>query len=710
MSAMKPGLLLVLALGLLPLACRTDQGDVGWLEQRSMLFQAGAQSAMVSGQGEQWRHRYGDPQPQQAVQAASVWLLHYPGSVIVAPGQSVIGSWADPRLWEVLRDLGVNMLHTCPVKRSGGLEGRRYTPTVDGWFDRISFEIDPQLGTEEEYRRLVRVADEHGGSIAGDLVPLHTGMGADFRLAERAYRDYPGAFTMVEIRREDWPGLPPVSDPWATALVPRETAAALVRKGYLPGLIDSADASPEAKHWSGWSATGEVTGVDGKTRRWVYLHVFKPQQPALDWLDPSYAARRMVAGDAVRSIRDLGDRMLRLDAVPFLGIEPKPPGPGALYFQHPLSVVGTEDLAFMVRKLGGWTFQELNVPIDEFKRFAAHGPDLSYDFFTRAQVLHPLITGDAGPLRVAQRLLLENHVPAGTLIHDLQNHDEITYQLVDLGSRETESFTVGGRQVTGKELKLQMLAEMQARAAGPRAPWNKLYRPERDGVAATFAGFIAAALGVRDPYRATPEDVERIRRAHLLLAHANAMQPGVFALSSWDLVGALPLPNASVADRTSEGDYRWVNRGGVDLLGAAPAIERSAFGLPRAPALYGALPEQLRSPDSFASRLRQMLAGRKQYRIAEAEIVAVPEPHDRAVCVLVMRLPGDGGMAVTALNYGSAATSVDVDVVPASLSGEAWRARDAVTGQDAGATTRDGKVAVKLEPLSGRTIVLRPRW
>jgi trehalose synthase len=706
MSAMK----VLVFFALTSIACRSGQGDIRWLEERSMLFQAQAQSARVSGQGEQWQHRYGDPQPQQAVRAASVWLLHYPGSVIVAPGQTVIASWADPRLWDLLHDVGITMLHTCPVKRSGGIVGRQYTPTVDGWFDRISQEIDPQLGTEEEYRRLVRVAAERGGSVAGDLVPLHTGMGADFRLAERAYRDYPGAFTMVEIRREDWSLLPAVADPWATALVPREAAERLMHKGYLPGLIDSADASPEAKSWSGWSATGEVEGVDGRTRRWVYLHVFKPQQPALDWLDPSYAARRLVAGDAVRSIRDLGDRMLRLDAVPFLGIEPKPPGTSALYFQHPLSVIGTEDLAFLVRKLGGWTFQELNVPIDEFKRYAAHGPDLSYDFFTRAQVLHPLVTGDAGPLRLAHRLLLENHVPAGALIHDLQNHDEITYQLVDLGSRETETFTLAGQRVTGKELRLQMLAQMQSRIGGERAQYNKLYRPEKDGVATTFAGFASAALGVGDPYQARAEDVTRIRRAHLLLAHANAMQPGVFALSSWDLVGALPLPESTVAERTAEGDHRWVNRGGVDLLGAAPGVERSAFGLPRAQALYGSLPDQLRSPDSFASRLRQMLAGRQRYRIAEAEIVAVPEPGDRAVCVLVMRLPGDGGMAITALNYGPDAASVEVDLAQASSRIEAWPARDAVTGQDAGRTSAGGKLAVRIEPLSGRTIVVRPRW
>ena len=40
----------------------------------------------------------------------------------------------------------------------------------------------------------------------------------------------------------------------------------------------------------------------------------------------------------------------------------------------------------------------------------------------------------------------------------------------------------------------------------------------------------------------TPDEQAQVQRAHLLLAMYNALQPGVFALSGWDLVGALPLP------------------------------------------------------------------------------------------------------------------------------------------------------------------------
>jgi len=520
----------------------TDRAYIHWLEERSMLFQAGEQAQLISGKGVQWRHAYGEPQPREAVQRASVWLLDYPGSVIPRPGTSVIATWGDPQLWQALERIGIDLLHTGPIKQAGGVEERRFTPTNDGWFDPISIELDPDLGTDEEYRAMVRTAEKHGGSIAGDLVPLHTGLGADFRLAERAYKDYPGMYTMVEIRKEDWQLLPEVDGLWAAEVVSKEAAKRLHSKGYIPGLINSNDASPKARELSGWSATGEVPGVDGKTRRWVFLHYFKKEQPALNWLDPSFAAQRAISGDIVKTMHSLGARVMRLDAVPFLGIEPQPGESLTTHFKHPLSVQGTNSIAFMIRKLGGFSFHELNVPLKELKAYTEHGPDLSYDFFTRAQCLHALLMEDATLLRQAFQFLLDAEVQPISLVHDLQNHDEITYQLVELDARGDEVFRLNGEEVLGRQLREQMLREMREKAAGDRAPHNKLYRPERDGLATTFAGFIAAALEIRDPYHASRGEREQIQKAHLLLAAANAMQPGVFSLSSWDLVGAFAHP------------------------------------------------------------------------------------------------------------------------------------------------------------------------
>ena len=197
-----------------------------------MLRQSRDAATGVSGKAVQWRNRYGEPQPREAVRHASVWLLDYPGSVVTAKGQSVVAAWANPALWDALRDMHIDLLHTGPIQRSGGVTGTEFTPTTDGGFDPISLELDPAIGSEAEYAKLVEVASEHKGSIAGDLVPLHTGLGPDFRLALRNYKDYPGMFTMVEIPKADWGLLPEVKDPSGVALIPRPAAEELAKKRF----------------------------------------------------------------------------------------------------------------------------------------------------------------------------------------------------------------------------------------------------------------------------------------------------------------------------------------------------------------------------------------------------------------------------------------------------------------------------------------------
>src|SRR6187401_772083 len=103
----------------------------------------------------------------------------------------------------------------------------------------------------------------------------------------------------------------------------------------------------------------------------------------------------------------------------------------------------------------------------------------------------------------------------------------------------------------------------------------------------------------------TAQDRERIKRVHLLLAMFNALQPGVFALSGWDLSGMLTVDAAEVADLIADGDTRWLNRGAHDLRGVeVPSREGR---MPAARSLYGSLPEQLADEDSFANGLRRII-------------------------------------------------------------------------------------------------------
>src|SRR5262249_17972015 len=279
----------------------TDEPYVRWLVEQSMLYQAGLIARRYAGQGELWQHPYAVPQPRAASALAPGGVTAYPAAPITRPGQSVLQSLGDSELWRLFRETGITALHTGPMKRAGGLRGREFTPTVDGNFDRISTDIDPALGTVDDYTAMVQRAREQGAVVIGDIVPGHSGKGADFRLAERRYADYPGLYHMVEIAPKDWSVLPAV--PAGQGLVHREPATVdeLKARRYNVGQLPRTIFCEKGVKESDWSATDAVVGVDGVTRRWVYLHYFKEGQPTFNWLDPSFAAPRLVAGDALHS-------------------------------------------------------------------------------------------------------------------------------------------------------------------------------------------------------------------------------------------------------------------------------------------------------------------------------------------------------------------------------------------------------------------------
>lgn len=682
---------------------------IQFLEENSMLYQAGQVAAPISGSSTQWGPEFGTPRPAEARKLAPVWLFRYPLSTIPTEGASVIATWANPDFWTAASDVGVKLLRTNPVQRAGGIEEREFTPTVDGFFDRIGYTIAPELGTDEQFQQLVANASQNGATVGSDLVPTHSGLGPDFWLAARGYKNYPGLYSMVEIPEEHWGLLPTVDDIWGSEYVTKENARRLEELGFIPGVFSVADADPNADQWSGWRALAPIVGVDGKTRRSVYAHVFKPEQPLYNWLDPSFAAQRLNIGDAANHILNRGVQILRLDANTFLGLEPQNPSSDASIYLTELARVATSEIAMATRKLGGFSYQEFAGPLETLKNFAPNGPDLSYDFFTRAQTLYGLINGDALPLRLAHHFLLDAGIQSNTLIHDLQNHDEITFQTFVLGSKD--DFQFEGQTLNGKQLREEILNTMRSTVGSK--PYNQLYRPAQDGVATTYAGFIASALGIDDPYNASPEQVDTIRRGHLLVAHANAMIPGVFSFSEWDAVGALPIRLDSIPDElTANGDVRWVNRGGVDLMGTSSQTTTPIFGLPEAQALYGPLPQQLQDPNSFMSRMKAMLAAREKYNIKDATMNAVPPVDNSSVAVLVMTLPDSQNLAITALNYGREATSVNVDLtqippgIPASTLAGVGTV-DAVSGQSAGTVSSAGGLTIDLDGITGRTIVVQ---
>ncbi|MCR2784800.1 MULTISPECIES: maltose alpha-D-glucosyltransferase [unclassified Microbacterium] len=685
----------------------TNPSYVEWLVRQSMLKDADVLARQLAGQPAMWRNPYARPDARRAITTTDVWFTAYPLSLITRPGQSFLAALGDEELWSAFERVGINAIHTGPVKRAGGIAGWLDTPSVDGHFDRISTEIDPAFGTEEEFRALCDTADSHGGSVIDDIVPGHTGKGADFRLAEMGFKDYPGIYHMVEIVPEDWGLLPDVPDGVDSVNLSPASEQELEERGYIIGALQRVIFYTPGVKETNWSATAPVIGPDGITRRWVYLHYFKQGQPSINWLDPTFAGMRLVIGDALHSLGELGTSALRLDANGFLGVEKSAGGP-AWSEGHPLSHAANHIIAGMVRKVGGFTFQELNLTIEDIRDTAAVGADLSYDFIGRPGYHHALATGQTEFLRLALTTSIELGVQPVQLVHGMQNHDELTYELVHWATRHgDDQYRFRGQEISGGQLAELVRAELTESLTGT-ADYNRVFT--QNGIACTTTSLIAATRGIARLDEIAETDVPAIRAAHLLLCAYNAWQPGVFALSGWDLVGMLTIPSDDVADLIAAGDTRWIERGAHDLLNVDPQATRSAAGMPRGRALYGPLPAQLEDPESFASRLASILDLRREYGIATASQVDIPEVAHAGMLVLVHRLDegnpeADAPIQVTVLNFSSEPTEGTVrseQLVPDS------EVVDAASGETVGRVDDLRSFAVSLPAYGAMFLMLKP--
>jgi trehalose synthase len=681
---------------------------VEWLVGQSMLKDADVLARELSGQPSMWRNPYARPDARRAIGTADVWFSAYPISLITRPGQSFLAALGDEQLWSAFERVGITAIHTGPVKRAGGIAGWLETPSVDGHFDRISTQIDPAFGTDDEFRALCDVADSHGGSVIDDIVPGHTGKGADFRLAEMGFKDYPGIYHMVEIPEEDWSLLPDVPEGVDSVNIDNPTEEELAERGYIIGAMQRVIFYTPGVKETNWSATAPVIGPDGVTRRWVYLHYFKQGQPSINWLDPSFAGMRLVIGDALHSLGELGATALRLDANGFLGVEKSAEGLPAWSEGHPLSHAANHIIAGMVRKVGGFTFQELNLTIEDIRDTGAVGADLSYDFIGRPGYHHALATGQTEFLRLALATSLELGVEPVQLVHGMQNHDELTYELVHWATRHGEDmYRFRGDEISGSQLAELVRAELTESLTGS-ADYNRVFT--QNGIACTTTSLIAATRGIARLDEVTESDIPAIRDAHLLLCAYNAWQPGVFALSGWDLVGMLTVPADEIADLLTAGDTRWIERGAHDLLDVDPTASSSAAGMPRGRALYGALPAQLTNPESFASRLSGILDLRREHGIATATQVDIPEVAHAGMLVLVHRL--DDGNADASVPVQVTVLNFTAEAIEGTVRSEHLIAQsevvDASTGETVGRVDDLQSFSVSLPAYGAMFLVMEP--
>ena len=110
---------------------------VSWLKKESMLSDANRLAHQYSAKGSMWQNPFAKPRPHTAIKYASVWYTAYPISIVTRKGESVIDVLGDEALWEAFETIGIRAMHTGPMKRGGGIDGWKQTPSIDGHLSLI---------------------------------------------------------------------------------------------------------------------------------------------------------------------------------------------------------------------------------------------------------------------------------------------------------------------------------------------------------------------------------------------------------------------------------------------------------------------------------------------------------------------------------------------------------------------------------------------
>ena len=146
---------------------------------------------------------------------------------------------------------------------------------------------------------MCEVAAAHDGTVIDDIVPGHTGKGADFRLAEMKVGDYPGIYHMVEIPEQDWHLLPRVARGRDSVNLDYEAEDQLQKAGYIIGRLQRVIFYDPGIKDTNWSATAPVLGP-GRGGATLGLPALLQGGSALDQL-AGPDLRRHAAGDRRRA-------------------------------------------------------------------------------------------------------------------------------------------------------------------------------------------------------------------------------------------------------------------------------------------------------------------------------------------------------------------------------------------------------------------------
>lgn len=404
---------------------RPDRGYLHWLEKESLFGQTADLLNQVSQTERLWLNSGVGGRIDLLLKAAPTWLEINPAA-----------SYAlDNRFQILAKDvaklpaLGLHGLYLGPTAENVSIWLGKKEKIHSYGTDAASFNFAPEFGAQEQYEKLLALAENAGVELGSDMLAASTGMGPDFLLQARGAPASSGIYAMFPVDHADWHLLPEVKDEWETVQLDSGVYLKFAEKGLVPFSLARDDfkwAKP-----GGWAVTGEITGFDGQPRRWIYRFLGDKAHPVFLWQDPFARAKRIFSAAVILQTGLRANTLVGLRMEALMGMEP---GEDTKNVVLSPGLEALNDLAMQIHRFGGWALQADILPIDVMETVLQGPCDFCRDDHTYELVQKALAKSNARELTELYEKWLQKGVEIARLARGFNS-----WQIDKIAARKNES-------------------------------------------------------------------------------------------------------------------------------------------------------------------------------------------------------------------------------------------------------------------------------
>ena len=608
---------------------RPNPGYVQYVKNRSMLSESSSLLSTVS--SSIYSFSTERPSAQTLRSMASVWLYINPALYITDIGSSFLKSLEYANLLEMLSNTGIQGLYTRPLFGTSYLwtNGNKMLAYNE---DAVQFEIATDVGSLQEFTELRTTIGEHAMFFGTSLLPIATGMGADFWLATRDVEEYKGLYGLISIPKNLWKELPYVEQTHVLPLSSHSTDL-LIENNILPQrfIQDSLQYFPQR----GWAITSEITDIHGESQRYAYRYYRIPELPMFHLYNPTLQATRILNASVVQSIGIYGSALVGFSLMPYYGLINQ----NQLQYFDTFYIELTGYIERMIQRYGAFAFLQDSLPIPVVaKIFAENDAVFIEDSITSPYAEYALLSQNTGLLKEMMHYALSNNIPIERLVHTTIHEKGIPLYPIALYTTDQKNYISSSIETKHTHFLslIQKLSTSYPFMTHTSIPYNN----------PTLAT-LSLGYPLHENIQYHEAQYNNVLKAHKALLFFKAMLPGILMISAQDLTAPLPMKQSEYERTGNLWKEELASYSGYTLQVLPYSTLINRFSIPLAKTLYPEFPTQDIAEYSLKKELTQILKLRSELSIANTSLIEVLPTNDGIIALILKNKANELYVAIT---------------------------------------------------------------